>query len=293
MGYLFSIYFEKKVNIKLINVNFKSLIPQSLGLIKIGFFISLSLLLGTCSAYLTQLVITKIGGIKQVGLYLAGFAIVNNYVGIIFSAMTTEYYPRLALNSDNLKLSNITINQQSAIVLSVLSPLLILFITFLNLIIVILYSKDFLVLNEMMYWAAIGIYFKSLGWPIAYYFLAAGASKLYFFNELFAVIYSFIFSVIGYYFFGLIGLGFGYLGTQLLYFFQCFFVGNYYYCIFLRKKLILIFIFQLFLGLSLLLISYSNLNIILFYFLSAIIFSLSVFLSIKYLKIKVLDYFRF
>jgi O-antigen/teichoic acid export membrane protein len=293
VGYFFSIFFEKKLNIKLIFVNIYNLMPKSLDLIKIGFFISLSLLLGTGSAYLTQIVITKIGGIKEVGLYLAGFAIINNYVGIIFSAMTTEYYPRLALNSENLKLSNITINQQSSIVLLVLSPLLILFIAFLNLIIIVLYSNDFLVLNEMMYWAAIGIYFKSLGWPIAFYFLAAGASKLYFFNELLAVIYSFLFSVIGYYFFGLIGLGIAYLGTQLLYFFQCFFVANYYYGFFLRKKLIIIFVLQLFLGLSVLFINYSSLSNILFYFLTTLIFSLSVFISIKFFKIKVSNYISF
>jgi O-antigen/teichoic acid export membrane protein len=290
MGYFFAIYFEKKLEIKTFIVKRNILFTQSIDLIKVGFFISLSLLLGTCSAYMTQIVITKIGGIKQVGLYLAGFAIVNNYVGIIFSAMSTEYYPRLTLNSRNLKLSNITINQQSSIVLLVLSPLLILFIIFLNVILLVLYSSDFLVLNQMMYWTAIGIYFKCLGWPIAYYFLAAGASKLYFFNELIAVIYSFVFSVIAYYFFGLVGLGYAYLATQILYFLQCSYVANYHYGIFLRKKLIIVFIYQLLLGLLVLIFNYSNLNSYIVYLISIVVFLLSVILSIKYFKIKLLNY---
>jgi O-antigen/teichoic acid export membrane protein len=290
VAYFFSVYFEKKLNIKILVLKFNQLLPQSIDLIKIGFFISLSLLLGTLSSYLTQLVIAKLGNIKQVGLYLAGFAIINNYVGIIFSAMSTEYYPRLTLNAKNLKLSNLTINQQSSIVLLVLSPLLILFLTFINLIILILYSNDFLVLNQMMYWAAIGIYFKCLGWPIAYYFLAAGASKLYFVNELFAVIYSFIFSILGYYFFGLVGLGYAYLATQILYFVQCFIVANYYYGIFLSNKLIRIFILQLFLGLILLIFSYLKFHVILFYVIGVFIFCFSLILSIIYFKNKSLKY---
>ena len=36
------------------------------------------------------------------GLYTAGFLILNSYVGIIFNAMGTDYFPRLAAISEEI-----------------------------------------------------------------------------------------------------------------------------------------------------------------------------------------------
>ena len=40
--------------------------------------------------------ISKTGSLSDVGLYNAGLAIVDGYVGMVFTAMATDYFPRLS-----------------------------------------------------------------------------------------------------------------------------------------------------------------------------------------------------
>ena len=39
------------------------------------------------------ILISRMGSIDDVGLFNAGFTIVNTYVGLVFTAMATDYYP--------------------------------------------------------------------------------------------------------------------------------------------------------------------------------------------------------
>jgi O-antigen/teichoic acid export membrane protein len=117
-------------------------------------------------------------------------------------------------------LSNIAINQQAEITLLILAPVILLFLVFINLVIIVLYSRDFLEVSGMIYWAAIGMFFKAASWPIAYIFLAKGASKLYFWNELLAACYILALNLLGYYYFGLTGLGYAFSLGYLLYLIQ-------------------------------------------------------------------------
>ena len=59
----------------------------------------------------------------------------------------------------------------------------------------------------MMYWAMAAMFFKAMAWSMSYGLLAKGDSKVYFWNEFITVCYGLIFNMIGYYYWGLIGLG--------------------------------------------------------------------------------------
>ncbi len=97
-----------------------------------GFLLSVSGLMTTGTAYILRVFISNTGGVDQVGLYSAGFAIINTYVGMVFTAMGTDYYPRLsAVAGDNTKATQ-TINQQAEITLLILAPILVVFMVFIN-----------------------------------------------------------------------------------------------------------------------------------------------------------------
>jgi O-antigen/teichoic acid export membrane protein len=139
--------------------------------------------------------------------------------------MGTDYYPRLASVAHSNALSKRTINQQAEISVLLISPILIAFIVFINWIIILLYSRQFVPINDMIYWAALGMLFKAASWAISFLFLVKGGS-LFFYNELSANIYILGLNIAGYFFFGLAGLGISFLIGYLIYLVQVFLISK-------------------------------------------------------------------
>ncbi|MFA9290040.1 MAG: polysaccharide biosynthesis C-terminal domain-containing protein [Solirubrobacteraceae bacterium] len=76
----------------------------------------------------------------------------------------------------------------------------------------------------MMQWAIMGIIFKAVSWAMAFLFLARGASKFFFWNELAASSYMLVLNILGYHFFKLDGLGISFLLSYFLYAIQVYFI---------------------------------------------------------------------
>jgi O-antigen/teichoic acid export membrane protein len=220
----FSWFYSKKINILPLKISFKETISQANNMLKMGFMISISGLLTIGGFYLAQIFVRNLGGVEQVGLYVAGFAIINNYGGLILNAMATDYYPRLSAVVTNHLKRNDAVNKQAEIAILILAPILLIFLIFINWAIIILYSQAFLGIKEMLYWATIGIMFRATSWSMGFLFLAKGESKLFFWNELIVNLYMLIFNFSGYYFFGLEGLGIAFALSYLLYTIQVFII---------------------------------------------------------------------
>ena len=225
-GMALSWYFAGKVRIKSVEIKGRETIAEGKGMLKMGFILSLSGLITIGVSYIVRIYISNTGGVEQVGLYNAGFAIITTYVGMVFSAMSTDYFPRLsAVAHDNQKATAL-INQQAEIAILILAPILAIFLTFINWVIIILYSQKFVAVNEMIHWAAIGMYFKAASWSIAFILLAKGASKVYFWNELLGNVYILVLNIAIYRLAGLEGLGLSFLAACFVYFIQVFLVAK-------------------------------------------------------------------
>ena len=219
-------YFLKKVQIPSIDINFSTLKKEGTSIIKLGFLVSVAVIFPAMVGYLVRLFIANIGNIEDVGLYTAGFAIVGTYVGMVFSAMSTDYYPSLSeVSNDNTKCTQ-KINQQILISILILTPILITLIVFIKLGIIFLYSGKFLGTIKMIQWAALGVFFQAFSWCIAFVFLAKGDSKIYFWNELIPNIYMLIINCSCYYIAGLEGMGVSFLIGYILYALQVFLVAK-------------------------------------------------------------------
>ena len=237
-------YFTSKASVVKVSLLKSEIFSEGREMLKIGFLINLSNLVTLGASFLVRVYISHAGGITDVGLYTAGFSIVGSYVSLVFTAMSTDYYPRLStIAADNSKCEK-EINQQAEIGVLILSPMLITLIVFGKLIIILLYSTKFTAIITMIQWAALGILFKAISWPIAFLFLAKGASKQFFYNELFASIYMLAFNIYGYYLFKLDGLGISYVFSYLVYFVHKYAVSKYFYNIAISKSLIKIFVSQ-------------------------------------------------
>jgi O-antigen/teichoic acid export membrane protein len=222
---ILSWYFSRKVEIEDVKVSRQQTVAEGKSILFMGFMISLSGLISVGASYLVRIFIRNHGGIEQVGLYNAGFAIINTYVGLIFSAMTTDYYPRLSAVAHNNKSCEDTINQQADIAILILAPILIVFVVFINWVIILLYSNRFIAVNEMIR-AAMGMFFKAPSWAIGYILLAKGKGKAFFYNELISNSYLLVLNLLGYHLMGLKGLGISFVIGYFLYLIQMFWISH-------------------------------------------------------------------
>jgi O-antigen/teichoic acid export membrane protein len=226
ISFLISWYFSKKIKIKKLKVSYKQIFLEGKGMLKMGFLISLNGLFVVGSTYILQIFINKHGGVAQVGLFSAGFAIINSYVGLIFTAMATDYYPRLSAVAYSNELCKKEINQQAEISILILGPIIIFLLVFIRFIIFVLYSNGFYEISNMVSWLAIAIFFKASAWSIGFILLAKGERKVFFWNDFIGSLYMLLFDLLGYYFWGLTGLGISFFIGFLLYFIQVYVLCN-------------------------------------------------------------------
>jgi len=92
-------------------------------MLKMGFMLSLSGLISTAASYIVRVFISNTGGVADVGLYSAGFAIISTYVGLVFTAMGTDYYPRLSVVAHDNVEARLLINQQAEVAILILAPI--------------------------------------------------------------------------------------------------------------------------------------------------------------------------
>jgi O-antigen/teichoic acid export membrane protein len=248
LGFLFSWFFVSKVQLPSVSFSKSIFRLEGMAMLKLGFMLSLTGQIAAVTSYFLRIFIGKTGGLEDVGFYNAGFAIINTYVGMIFTAMATDYYPRLAgVSSDNSAIRT-TINEQAEIAILLIAPILIAFLIFIHRAVVLLYTKDFIAVNEMLHWAALGMFFKTVSWAIGFVFLAKGSPSLFFWNELAANVYMSVLNVLGYYYLGLSGLGVSFMIGYFLFFLQVFMVAKKYYAFSFKREFCKIFFTQLLFG---------------------------------------------
>jgi O-antigen/teichoic acid export membrane protein len=241
-------YFSSKVKIERVKVDKASLFSEGGDMVKLGFFLSLNSFISMGSSYIVRVFISHKGGVEQVGLYNAGFAIINTYIGMVFSAMATDYFPRLSGIAHEIGKAKNIINQQAEVALLILAPILTVFLIFINWVVILFYSTRFLPVNNMIHWAALGIFFKAASWPIAYLLVAKGDTKLFFYNELTSNIYMLGFNILGYQWNGLEGLGISFLLGYLIYVVQVCILAKRKYTFSFEKAFYKIFGIQFLLG---------------------------------------------
>ena len=271
-------YFSGKVNIIPVKVTRAQTVEEGRGMLKMGLTLSITGLINLGVAYIVRIFISHTGGIAQVGLYNAGFAIINTYVGLVFTAMGTDFYPRLASVANDNKKASQMINQQAEVAVLILAPILTIFLVYINWVVIILYSSKFIGVGEMIHWAALGMFFKAVSWSIGFILLAKGASRVFFWSELAANTYMLGFNILGYKYGGLMGLGISFMISFLLLLLQIYVIAKIKYSFAFEKILIKTLLIQFSLALICFLIM-QNIHTYLSFVLGSIIVVISILYS--------------
>lgn len=230
-------------------------LKEGKNILSLGLMISLANVLTLLTGYLIRIIINQKNGFDAVGLYSSGFTILNTYVGLVFSAMSLDYYPRISENSSNISILNQMVNEQAEIALLLLTPIILLFILYNDLLIKLMYSSSFLPVVPMLFWSSIGILFKSSTWSMGYIFLAKSHSKIFFLNELIGNIIFLILNFIGYRFLGFAGLGIAFTLSNIFNLLIVYYIVKSTYQFSLTLNYLRILIIQLFSVIILMLIS--------------------------------------
>ena len=221
--------YSRKIKTETVEVTTKQTLEQGRQMLIMGISMSVSGILSTGVAFAIRGYIQNLGGFDEVGLYQAGFVIMNTYVGLIMNAIATAYYPRLAaLNKDNKKCRE-AVSQQGEIGSMILAPMLTACLIFMPFVLRILYSDRFLGANDYISWACLGMLLRLGSWIISFLFVAKAESKLFMLNEISANIYMIVLSIAGYKCWGLNGIGAAFALNYLVYYIQVYLIARHRY----------------------------------------------------------------
>jgi O-antigen/teichoic acid export membrane protein len=215
---LFSFYFSRKIKIVKTKVSNNQLTTEGKSIIRLGVMLTFSGLLSLLSTYLIQIYIGKTAGLEEVGFYNAGFTLLNSYVGIIFTVMSTDYFPRLASICDENEKVRTSVIQQSFVSILIITPIIILFLIFIPLIVRVIYTSKFIAIIPMVCFGILGMLFKAVSWSMGYIIIAKGDSKIFIRTAIGFNFLSLFLNILGYYYYGLEGLGFSFLIYYFLHF---------------------------------------------------------------------------
>lgn len=200
-----------------LNLSFKTFWDKSRRFIKLGAAISAGAMLTSLMNYVFAAYVSSRDGQEALGVYQAGYTLVTVYIGVVISAIATEYFPRLTRHLPRKTTSGIIMAHEYSTILAILTPLAIVFILCSDWIVRLLYSSDFAAANPYLIFAAPGAVLRGLSLCFAYRILAAGDAKTYLLTELASVTVGLTLNIAAYSHWSYAGLGLAYTAWYLFY----------------------------------------------------------------------------
>ena len=146
----------------------KQLLNEGLGMIRLGVAFVIAGILSSGADFLIRSYLNNYGSLEVVGLYNTGMMMMMTYVGIAFTAMETDYFPRLSAITNLGKELNLAVNQQIEVSLLIVSPMLMGLLVLLPVLLPLLYSSKFIPVLGMIQAMAIAFFLRAVKLPIAY-----------------------------------------------------------------------------------------------------------------------------
>lgn len=185
----------------------KGILGEGMEMVRLGVAYTLAGIIGSAAEMVIRSYLNLVGDLDVLGLYNAGYMLTITYAGMVFSAMETDYFPRLSAVNHDIEATNMTVNRQMEVSLLILAPMLTGLIVMLPVLIPLLFSHEFMPVIAMSQVAVLAMFFKVLTLPVAYITLARGKSLLFLFLETVYFVAFVVFIVYGYERWGLLGTG--------------------------------------------------------------------------------------
>ena len=192
------------------------LLRDGVDMLKLGAGYIYTTILTSFSVWFIYSRISDIGGESELGLFSAGYLLLSMLPSVLFAALDSEYYPRLAGSFGNVAQRNGMVNEQIEVHLLVQTPIILSVMAVLPLLMPILYTNEFLPAVAMTQLAMLGLLFHILTYPISFMPLSKGDVVVFMAQETIYNVVNVSLVVLGYCYFGLAGIGAGMLIARAL-----------------------------------------------------------------------------
>lgn len=152
-------------------------------MVSLGTAFILAGILGSGVEFLIRAYMVQRGSEADVGMYSAGYLLTVTYASMVFTAMETDFYPRLSAVNHDIRKSNDVVNRQIEASVLLIAPMLVALWVALPMLLSLFYNEEFLPVVAMAQCAIFGMYMRSVALPISYLSLAKGRSRVYLFTE--------------------------------------------------------------------------------------------------------------
>ncbi|MDE6080181.1 MAG: oligosaccharide flippase family protein [Duncaniella sp.] len=186
-------------------------------LLRLGLFMTGADITSQLLNYIFVAWLNTIASTAEVGVYQSGYTIVSRYVGMVFTAIGVEYYPRLASQAARPDRMGLFVAHEMRLLMFILCPVLIVFIPLAPLFVEILYSKDFAPAVPYILAALPGMVLRGVSWCMAFVMLAKGDGLVYMLTEIASALVGLLLNIAGYTLLGLRGLGLAFTLWYLVY----------------------------------------------------------------------------
>lgn len=180
---------------------------QSTPTLRLGLYLTLGTAITDLLAYIFTAYLTRTAHIDTVGIYQSGYTIVSRYVGMLFTAIGVEYFPRLSTVIASPRRTRAYVAHELLLLTLILIPVTTLLIPLAPLVIHILYTPLFTPAVPLIIAAMPGTILRGASWCIAFVIIARGDGRLYIITETLSGIIGLILNIICYRHWGLTGLG--------------------------------------------------------------------------------------
>ena len=158
----------------------KGILGEGMGMVRLGVAFTLA---GVLGSGIIRTYLNNVADLKTVGLYNTGYILTMTYAGLVFSAMETDFFPRLSAVNSQWQNCNDIINKQIEVSLLLISPMLVAAQFAIPFVIPILFTTKFMPVVDMVRILLLAIYLRAIKLPISYLPLAKGDSLSYLFLE--------------------------------------------------------------------------------------------------------------
>ena len=217
-NYLVTLLFTRKIKMIRVAIKWSDVSLYGKSILILGLTLSFSILIGNLTDYFINIGIGRLGDIRDLGYYNAGMSLTGRIISLIFASISADFFPRLVASFKSQSLMNETVNEECEIVLHLSAPILAVFSICSPLVIALLLSDEFLVINSFIRILCLGMFFKSLGYVLGNLSFAKGDKYVYLFFEAgYSNLANLSFSLVLYYFYGLKGVACGFVLCWILY----------------------------------------------------------------------------
>lgn len=210
MTLIASWWYARKVKLRQISMTIKETYKGGLPMVKLGFFIVISGFISLATIYIVRVVIVNNDGVDAAGYFQVVWTITNIYMGLVLNAMLADFFPRLsAIISDKAESIKL-VNHQMELTLLVGGILVVGLMTFSDIAISVLYSRDFLIASPVLQWQMLGSLVVFICWPLGVIFLSSNKGTYVIFTDtLWCVLYlAFVYYGWPYFGFNILGMAY-------------------------------------------------------------------------------------